>query len=286
MPLPADVVGRSAGPIETVVDRDRVKAYAAATNDEHPETSSGEAVPPVFAVTPSWNAMFDLVLSVVPENEQLSIVHGWQDMHFSRALRVGEELVSMAEVHSVRGSRLGTELILRSTSAPAAAPDRPVVEIFTTCVVRALRDDADAGPDRPDHAVDRAERGPKLGDVVRHVDPDQTYRYKEASGDNHPIHVDAALARSVGLPGIIVHGLCTMALCGQAVLSAAGGVHPDQVRRLAVRFTRPVLPDSDVIVSVFGPVPTDAGGRYAFDAKSRAKVVVKDGLAVLGPPRA
>jgi hypothetical protein len=284
VPLPADAVGRAAGPVTSVVDRDHVKAYAAATNDDHPECAAGEAVPPVFAVTPAWDLVMDLVQGVVPGEQQVMIVHGWQDMHFARALRVGETLVSRGEVHGLRGNRLGTELTVRATSCDDGGT--PVVDIYTTCVVRGLTDDPDSGPDRPDHVLAREERGLKLADVVRHVDADQTYRYRDASGDTMPIHVDAALARRVGLPGIIIHGLCTMAMCGQAVLQAAGGAHPSELRRLAVRFTRPVLPESDIVVSVFAPAPVAGGQRYAFEARSRAKVVVKDGLAVLGPPTA
>jgi acyl dehydratase len=282
VPLPADTVGRTAGPVTTVVDAARVKAYTAATNDDHPACATGEAVPPVFAVTPSWDLVMDLVQGVVPLEQQVMIVHGWQDMHFARALRVGETLVSRGEVHSIRGNRLGTELVVRATTCDAEGA--PVVDIYTTSVIRGLVDDDDIGPDRPVHVVPRDERGEKLADVVRHVDPNQTYRYREASGDTMPIHVDAELARRVGLPGIIIHGLCTMAMCGQAVLHAAGGAHPSELRRLAVRFTRPVLPDSDIVVSVHTPAPVEGGHRYAFEAKSRAKVVVKDGVAILGPP--
>lgn len=282
MPLPIDAVGRTEGPITSVVDPDQVLAYAKATNDDHPACALGEAVPPVFAVTPSWDLVMKLVQGVVPGDQQVMIVHGWQDMHFARALRPGETLVSAGEVHSIRGNRLGTELVVRATSRDTNGA--AVVDIYTTTVVRGVVDDSDIGPDRPPHVTAREVRGPRLPDVVRHVDADQTYRYAEASGDTMPIHLDAALARSVGLPGIIAHGLCTMAMCGQAVLRAAGDRHPGELRRLAVRFTRPVVPDSDVIVSTSGPVVAKGVEHYAFEAKSRAKVVVKDGLAVLGAP--
>jgi acyl dehydratase len=283
VPLPADAVGRTAGPITSVVERDRVKAYAAATNDDHPECQAGEAVPPVFGVTPSWDLVMDLVQGVVPLAQQVMIVHGWQDMHFARAIRPGETLVSRAEVHSIRGNRLGTELAVRATST--GEDGGPVVEIYTTTIIRGMVDDNDVGPDRPPNMVGRDERGEKQADVVRDIDADQTFRYRDASGDTMPIHVDADLARSVGLPGIIIHGLCTMAMCGQAVLEAAGRAHPSELRRLAVRFTRPVLPESQLVVSVFEPRPADGGRQFAFEARSRAKVVVKDGIAVLGPPR-
>ena len=50
------------------------------------------------------------------------------------------------------------------------------------------------------------------------VTPDKylTYRYAGASGDFNPIHLDDEFARSVGLPGRILHGLWTMAQCARA----------------------------------------------------------------------
>ena len=41
--------------------------------------------------------------------------------------------------------------------------------------------------------------------------------YAEASGDHNPIHQDEEVARSVGLPGVIAHGMYTMALAARAV---------------------------------------------------------------------
>ena len=60
--------------------------------------------------------------------------------------------------------------------------------------------------------------------------------YAEASGDHNPIHQDEDVARSVGLPGVIAHGMYTMALAARAVAewfpgaevvaSAASSPHP------------------------------------------------------------
>ena len=67
------------------------------------------------------------------------------------------------------------------------------------------------------------------------VTPDRytTVRYAGASGDFNPIHIDEALARQVGLPGRILHGLWTMAQVARAQTEAAGG--PEALRRLSVQ---------------------------------------------------
>ena len=78
------------------------------------------------------------------------------------------------------------------------------------------------------------EPGESLPDLT--VTPDRylTYRYAGASGDFNPIHIDDEFARSVGLPGRILHGLWSMAQVARAQTEAAGG--PEQLRRLSVQF--------------------------------------------------
>jgi acyl dehydratase len=69
-------------------------------------------------------------------------------------------------------------------------------------------------------------------------------RYAAASGDDNPIHLDDEAARAVGLPGVVAHGMLTMALAGQALSDWAGG--SAAIVEYGVRFTKPVpVPDDD-----------------------------------------
>jgi acyl dehydratase len=69
-------------------------------------------------------------------------------------------------------------------------------------------------------------------------------RYAGATGDFNPIHWSDRVATGVGLPGVIAHGMLTMALVGRAVTEWAGS--PASVIDYNVRFTRPiVVPDTD-----------------------------------------
>ncbi len=86
--------------------------------------------------------------------------------------------------------------------------------------------------------------GDALDPLTVHVDRAQLVRYAGASGDFNPIHWNARVATSVGLPDVIAHGMLTMALAGRLVTAWAGD--PARVLDLAVRFTRPVVvPDPD-----------------------------------------
>ena len=69
-------------------------------------------------------------------------------------------------------------------------------------------------------------------------------RYAGASGDFNVIHWNERVARSVGLPDVIAHGMYTMALAARVVTDWAGD--PGRVVDYGVRFTRPVpVPDDD-----------------------------------------
>ena len=146
-----------------------------------------------------------------------------------------------------------------------------------------MSDGESGGPEKPDHAFPEDVRAKKVGELTVHVDDDQTYRYRDASGDTMPIHVDDAFAKSVGLPGIIAHGLCTMAMCSQAVVKTVAEGDPSRLRRLAVRFSKPVFPGNDVVTTIYDAGERDGRRAYAFEATSNGDVVIKDGLAEVEP---
>ena len=76
---------------------------------------------------------------------------------------------------------------------------------------------------------------------------EQIAAYAIASGDHNPIHLDDDFARSVGLPGLIAHGMLQMGLMGVVAAEAAGG--PDRLTRLYCRFAGMVVPGDTVTFS-------------------------------------
>ncbi|HZB74767.1 MAG TPA: MaoC/PaaZ C-terminal domain-containing protein [Solirubrobacteraceae bacterium] len=109
------------------------------------------------------------------------------------------------------------------------------------------------------------EAGQRLDDLT--VTPDRylTVRYAGASGDFNPIHIDEEFARSVGLPGRILHGLWSMAQVARAQTEAAGG--PDRLKRLSVQFRGMGLPEQELVVS--STVREVRDGVAVIDAEAR-----------------
>jgi acyl dehydratase len=119
--------------------------------------------------------------------------------------------------------------------------------------------------------------------------PTQTYvvrrsdlvRYAGASGDFNPIHWSDRVATSVGLPGVIAHGMFTLALAARAVQTWTGGA---EVVELGAKFTNPVVvPDDDdgVEVVVEGTVSAVDEG-----VSTITLTVTCGGQKVLGLPKA
>lgn len=269
------------------VDPDRARAFAAATNDDHAAYGSGGCVPPVFGAVLAWDALAMAVTDFVPAEALAGLVHAEHDMHFSEPLVPGASVTTRAQPHCVRAGRSGTGLTvrLRTTDTGTGAP---MLEQYATVVVRGWWHEEAGGPDKPEHAMPPVDERREVGRRHVGIDADQTYRYRDAAGDANPIHLDDEAARRAGLPGIVLHGLCTMAMAGGAVLGTVGCRDPRLLRRLAVRFSGWVRPGRQLLVSTYatggleGPAASPGlSGAYAFEAHSDGQLVVADGRAAL-----
>lgn len=267
-------LGQTSDPVSFEVTAERAERYADATNDPNPAYRGGGFAPPVFAVVPAFEALSGQSAGLIPSDFLMFIVHGEQDIHFHQPLRPGMRLSTTVTPESVRVGGSGTRVTSRAETADEGGA--PVVTQWFTVFVRGMSDGESAGPDKPDHELPETAREKPFGDpFVVHVDDDQTYRYRDASGDQMPIHVDASFAKSVGLPGIIAHGLCTMAMCSQAVVQRACDGDPSRLARLAVRFAANVFPGNDVEVQLY-----ELGGdAFGFEATSGGATVIKNGRA-------
>jgi acyl dehydratase len=92
---------------------------------------------------------------------------------------------------------------------------------------------------------------PDLKPRTYRVTRDDLRAYADASGDHNPIHQDDDVARSVGLPGVIAHGMFTLALAARYVDEVLG--EPGRIGTLGAKFVRPVVvPEQGTEVVVAG----------------------------------
>jgi acyl dehydratase len=261
-----DAIGRTGAPCTYEVTADALERYAAATDD----------VPggPVFAIVPVWETIAPASKSVASEDARKRVVHYEQDMLLHRPIEAGMKLVSTATPVALLGRPNGTSLVIHTETRTDEG--ELVNEQYVTEFFRGVETAESIGERAPEHGLDANGDAP-VAEVAYPVADDQTARYAEASGDHFAIHLDDAFAQTVGLPGRIVHGLCTMAFAGRAALEAAGVADPSEVKRLAVRFSAPLFPGETVTTRVW-----QVDGGYGFESvNGEGKPVVKDGRVEL-----
>ena len=120
-----------------------------------------------------------------------------------------------------------------------------------------------------------------VGEIVAErevqVTRDTLVRYAGASGDFNPIHYRDDVALSVGLPGVLAHGMLTMGFAVQPVVDWLDG-DAGRVVDYQVRFTRPVLvdPENGATVSIVAKVGAveDAGARIDLTVTFNAETVL------------
>lgn len=256
-------------------ERDHLIAFAAATNDGLPPHARGDQAPPVYAVVPAFSTMARTTMDVVPEALKTRILHGEQDMRFVRPIRPGDELTCRAKVIGIHGRSSG--VVVTTYIETCTTQGELINEQYFSGFFRSAQLDGGQGDPPPQHGFDAALRDREPDATFEQTfDADQTFRYAGASGDTMPIHTDEAFARKLGLPGIIIHGLCTMAFVSRAVIETACPEDPARLKWLAVRFSAPARPGDTVTTELWETVP----GVHAFETRTQdGAFVIKDGRA-------
>ena len=98
------------------------------------------------------------------------------------------------------------------------------------------------------------EVGQEIGSREFHLTRDSLVRYAGASGDFNPIHYRDDFAATVGLPGVLAHGMLTMGVAVQVAADWVGDA--GKVIDYGVRFTKPVVVDASAgaILTVVGKI--------------------------------
>jgi len=311
MALNQACVGKVYPPIITEVTLDAIQNYARACNDDNPRyftadplggivgagvpgsmvnagvpgevvnagVPGGIVAPPMFAVVVTWLSVITAMTDTDLQADLLRLLHIAQDIEFIAPIRAGDSIASTGRIASIEthqnGETMALELNARNASGEAV--NRTVFTVFIRGRSgKAAMVEAKSDPDD--------DRGAPLVTVAQAIDADQTVRYAESSGDRNPIHVDVNVAKMAGLPGIIVHGLCTMAFTARVIVDGLCGSDPTRLKRLALRFSRPVIP-GDTLTTRVWPAD-DRNGRRVFTyetCNSAGLAVIRGGVAEIAP---
>ncbi len=277
MPLNRDLVGKEYAPTTTAATLEAMQNYARAYNDDNPAffdsgCAGGIVAPPMYVVVALWPSILEVVGDPDLRVDVVRLLHGEQDMEFILPIRPGHKITALARVASIETKGSGETLVIE-IDAKNQTGERVNRTLFNAFIRGGGRGGSEAKVAEP-------QRGEPIVTVAQQVDKDQTYRYKEASGDFNPIHVDENFAKMAGLPGIIVHGLCTMAFTSKVIVDNLCAGDPVKLKRLRVRFTRPVLPGQIITTKVWPDSQRDNRKVFAFETfNPEGRAVIRGGLA-------
>lgn len=257
------------------VDKQQIVAFARSTNDTVPSHVEGMFAPPVFAVVPA--------LDVIGRARRVVFdgfaFHGEHDLILHRAIEPDTTVLTEARVIGVQRRSIGTVVVTHAIMKDQR--ENLIAEHFQYSLAKGAFADQDCGRMAPAHGGVGAKQQ-FATTLVYPLDTDQTLRFAEASGDRSPYTFDADAAKALGLPGPIVHGICTMAFVSRALVDLCCGGDSRRLRRLAMRFSGLLLMEPGQTISVrLGPAASTLQAKnYVFEAVDRAGTrIVSNGWA-------
>jgi acyl dehydratase len=222
--------------------------------------------------------MLEAMRAVVPEKMRTETsVHGEHDLVLRRVIEPGMIVDTRAAVVGVRVVSAGTQIVTKTESTLSSG--EPIDEQLWTSLLRGVDVGWSGGVAPPAKPSPDDTARPDF-EVRDWISRDQSRRYAEATGDTDAYVLDEKAALAAGFPGIILHGLCTMAFAARAVVDACAGGDGRRVQRLGVRFTRPLLLGQE-ITTLIRRLPAQKGeALYTFDVTDESgAAVIRRGIA-------
>jgi acyl dehydratase len=268
MRLNRELVGKRYRGTPYEVTAGAIAAYARATNDDN-ETYLGDApvASPVFPVVAAFPTFMAAAEDPELGADLMRLVHIAESHVIQRPLRPGDVVTPTSELEAVADEEGGESFTLRADLA--LADGTVACEASARMVIRA----SDRRRRRAASSK-REERPPPVFEQATMVEEDQPRRYANASGDRNPIHLSEDAARAAKLPGVILHGMCTMAMAVKGAVDGLAGGDPTRVRRVALEFFKPVYPGQP-ITTRFWELGSVAGAvEYGFEVTNRHGVAL------------
>ena len=202
------------------------------------------------------------------------IVHGGIDLNFRRPILPGSDLSCEAALEAVDEKATGT---LLSIGFRVFDGEGDVVDGVSRYFVRGKKKEGASASTAASDSDDPAS-GPSRFEVEGPTTSDQSILYAEGSGDRFPIHTSDDYARKVGLPGMILHGMCTLALSVSALVKRQAEGDTSRLEYASCKFRKMVLPGETLRV-VGG---RDASGDWAFETfNQRGEAAITEGVVRL-----
>jgi len=247
------------------VTREVMLAYAEATNDDNPrfvdlDRAGGIVAPPMLPVRYFNQSFFTVFMDPELQLDLSRLLFGEMALWFKAPLREKDLVVVKSVIDDIIDKDTGQILNVRSRlMCEGEVKAEGLASLFirwqSKGKIKRLAAPKGASP-KPDVAWEEPM-------VTRE---DQTVLWSEAGQDPNPIHLDEGFAKAAGLPGRILHGLCSMSFTGKALVDRACGGDPSGLTYLKVRFSKPAQPGQTITTRAFAPEEEGGEKVWTFEA--------------------
>jgi len=200
------------------------------------------------------------------------VVHGEQRLKLHRPLPEAADLIADSRVTEAydkgegRGAVICTEVVVRT-----ADDNKPLYTVGSTTFARG--DGGFGGPSGSGPAPHQLPDRDPDHSCALDIRIDQALLYR-LNGDRNPLHADPELAKSVGFPVPILHGLCTYGTACKAVIKTVCNYDHKMIASFNVRFSSPVYPGETIITDMW---VDDKVVSFRCRVKERDLVVINNG---------
>lgn len=273
MALNLSTVGRTYGPFEHAYHWKDVALYAlalgAGPDDLDFVLEPEPRVLPTFAVIPAFEPVFAALHEI--GGDLVKLLHTAQRTELIKPLPSEATLRTSATVQGIWDMRIGAVINIETHTAIG---DEPYARTVWSLLIQGETGFESARPPAGLRTKPPKDASPDFTATFA-TSPAQALLYR-LTGDLNPIHARPEVARAAGLPGPILHGLCTYGFASRVALRCLAGAEPRRFRAFEARFSRPVLPGQTLVAEGYRLAPGSAA--ITVRAEGSPELVISNAL--------
>ncbi len=240
-----------------------IMLYATAINDCNPfyfndEREGGIVTHPLFPVSLTLPIVENLTDNITENSHKkfpfellMTVVHYSEHLKIHRLIKTNDILRVNGNIEAVISHRAGTHVISKFTGT-----DQQDNLVFTEYLGGMLRGVECIGGDRGKEKIPKIPQLEKPSRILWNeeikVNPLQAHIYDGCVGPTLPFHTSKEIAHQLGLPDILLQGVCTLAIAVSEIIQRELDGDPTQVSEIACKFTSMVIPGSNIEIQIIG----------------------------------
>jgi acyl dehydratase len=232
------------------IDEKRIQNYAsgiAEKNRRHCDRGDANySAPPLVVAASIIPGTGSMLAEVKVPADLMRIVHGSIDINLRRPIVEGDELSCVASFQGVDEKSSGTLINFGFDvrDAKGKTVSNGSTHYFVRGKIKGEKKAADSSANGTPAVAPTVE-------VKETIEEGLSVRYAEGSGDSFPIHTDPNFAKNVGLPDVILHGMCTLAVSTRAIVDQVLDGDSSRLRNVGVRFSKMVFHGDELTTRIW-----------------------------------